>query len=535
MTISERHTQVLIVGAGPSGLMMAAQLLRYGIQPLIIDSRLGPTDESKALGVQARSLEIYRQMGIVDPVLKDGKKAQGISFSRNGKELAGFSFTNVGEGQTPFPFIELYPQSKNEKLLLDFLTVHCCPVYWETTLLSLKQTSSNAQLQLQNSTEASSITSDWVIGADGAHSAVRRQLNIPFSGETYNHVFYLADVELGNGEIEDKRIGLFVTGSGIAGFFPMPEANRFRVLGNLPDDLDKKENLQLEDILPELNRICGFRLDIKHNFWFTIYRLHHRMADRFREQHCFLIGDAAHIHSPVGAQGMNTGLQDAYNLAWKLAGVINNQLKPGILDSYAEERMPVAKTLLKTTDRIFTVIMSDKWYTRLFKASLLPRLLKYAWSKETLREEGFKRVSQIGISYRDSAINLHISQSTKIKAGDRLPYFKVYDEKKQEETDLHEWCGKPGFTFILLGKLAESDLFTLARWVTQNYRAMLNFYYLPYSAKNQRVFEAFEINPNRAKSLIIRPDMHIGFMNDKVDMVLMDNYLRNVVGMKKSP
>ena len=535
MILSEQHTQVLIVGAGPSGLMMAAQLLRYGIQPVIIDSKQGPTDESKALGVQARSLEIYRQMGIVDTIIKDGKKAKGISFSRNGKQLAGFSITNVGEGQTPFPYIELYQQSKNEKLLLGFLTHHACPVYWESTLLSLKQTAAHAEIQLQNEGRSTNITADWVIGADGAHSAVRKQLNIPFTGDTYNHVFYLADIEIKNEEVNDEQVSLFLAGDGIAGFFPMPEPNRFRVIGNLPDELDKRDNLQLEDVMPGLNQVCGFGLEVKHNYWFTIYRLHHRMAERFREQRCFLIGDAAHIHSPVGAQGMNTGLQDAYNLAWKLAGVVNGQIKPVLLDSYARERMPVAKTLLKTTDRIFTVIMSDRWYTRLFKAYLLPGLLKYAWSKKSFREEGFKRVSQIGISYRDSNINLHISQSAKIKAGDRLPYLKVYDEKKQEETDLHAWCGKPGFTFMVFGKLAETDLFTLARWVNQNYAATLNFYYLPYSSKNQQVFEAFEINPNRAKSLIVRPDMHIGLMNDKVDMVLMDNYLRNVVGVEKSP
>ena len=302
----------------------------------------------------------------------------------------------------------------------------------------------------------------------------------------------------------------------------------------MPDELDKKEYPTLEEVLPDINLVCGFNLNVTHNYWFTTYRLHHRMADKFRQQRCFLVGDAAHIHSPVGAQGMNTGLQDAYNLAWKLAGVINNQMKPAILDSYADERMPVAKTLLKTTDRIFTIIMSNSWYTQLFKAFLLPRLIKYAWSKPAVREEGFKRVSQIGISYREGNINLHISQSTKIKAGDRLPYLKVYDEKKQEETDLHAWCSKPGFTFIVLGKLSETDLFALARWITQNYAHLLNFYYLPYSAKNSQVFEEFEINPNRAKSLIVRPDMHIGFMNDKVDMVLMDNYLRNVVGVHGS-
>jgi hypothetical protein len=164
----------------------------------------------------------------------------------------------------------------------------------------------------------------------------------------------------------------------------------------------------------------------------------------------------------------------------------------------------------------------------------MPGLLKFAWSKKGIREQLFKRVSQIRINYRDSAISLHISQSTEIKAGDRLPYLKIFDEKKQEETDLHEWCSKPGFTLMVFGKLTEADLFTLAKWITQSYATLLNFFYLPPSAKNQRVFDVFEIKQNQAKSIIIRPDMHIGFINDKVDMVLMDNYLKNVVGVVHS-
>jgi len=211
--------------------------------------------------------------------------------------------------------------------------------------------------------------------------------------------------------------------------------------------------------------------------------------------------------------------------------VVNGQVNENILDSYAAERMPVAKKLLSTTDRIFTIITSNKWYTRIFKKWVMPGLLKFVWSKRSLREAFFKMVSQIGIAYPDSAINLHISQATRIKAGDRLPYLKVFDQKKQEETDLHEWCGKPGFTLIILGKLTELDLFTLAKWITQNYTPILNFFYLPPSPKNQHIFDAFEIKKNQAKSIIIRPDMHIGFINDKVDMVLMDNYLKNVVGV----
>ncbi|HEY2581826.1 MAG TPA: FAD-dependent monooxygenase, partial [Mucilaginibacter sp.] len=491
----------------------------------------GPTPYSKALGVQARSLEIYRQMAVIDSVMAGGKPAGGLSFSRDGKEIATLSLKNIGEGLTPFPFILMYQQSKNEKLLLDFLTQNCCPVYWDTTLLSITQTASETQVHLQNGDQVSDIICDWVVGADGARSTVRKQLQIPFTGETYAHNFYLADLELKNDELTADRVQLFLGEKGIAGFFPMPEANCYRIVGSLPDQFDDKEDLTVEEVTPYLNSVAGYPINIIHNNWFTTYRLHHRMADKFRDQRCFLIGDAAHIHSPVGAQGMNTGLQDAYNLAWKLAGVVNNQYKESILETYAIERMPVAKNLLSTTDRIFNVIMSNSWHMQLLKKWIFPHVLKFVWNKKSIRPEIFKLVSQIGINYRHSSLNLHLSNATKIKAGDRLPYLKIFDEKKEQETDLHEWCSKPGFTLIVFGKFDELFLFNIARWITTKYPNLLNFFYLPPSGKNLDVFNAFEVDPHLQKAVIVRPDMYIGFINDRVDMVLMDNYLKNVIGI----
>ncbi|HEY0245072.1 MAG TPA: FAD-dependent monooxygenase [Mucilaginibacter sp.] len=534
MQLAQQHAKVLIVGAGPSGLMMAAQLLRYGVQPIIIDSKQGPTNHSKALAVQARSLEIYRQMGVIDRIINGGKQASSVIFNQEGIPIASLSLSNVGEGETPFPFIHLYQQSKNERLLLDFLTTNCCPVYWETSLLSIKQTARQAEVQLQTGQETINLTCDWLIGADGAHSTIRKQLQIPFNGETYQHEFYLADVELNNDQLTGDKVQLYLSKKGFAGFFPMPEINCYRIIGNLSGEFGSKKDLQLEEILPHINSVTGMAINVVHNNWFTTYRLHHRMADDFRKQRCFLIGDAAHIHSPVGGQGMNTGLQDAYNLAWKLAGVTNGQLPESILNSYAAERMPVAKALLNTTDKIFKIILSQNWFTVLLKKWVMARLLKFVWSKDNLRELFFRRVSQIDISYRDSKINLHLSNTTKIKAGDRLPYLKVFDEKKQEATDLHAWCSKTGFTFIALGNLKELDLFTLAKWLTQNYPAAINFFYLPYSQKNKSVFDTFEIKEKQKKALIIRPDMYIGFMNDVVDIDMMDNYLQHVVGLAKA-
>ncbi|WP_419700176.1 FAD-dependent oxidoreductase [Mucilaginibacter sp. NFX135] len=532
MTVTQQHTSVLIVGAGPSGLMMAAQLLRYGVQPVIIDSKQGPTTHSKALAVQARSLEIYRQMGVIDTIIKGGKQASGVAFNQEGKEVASLSLSNVGGGQTAFPFVHLYQQNKNERLLLDFLTLNCCPVYWNTSLLTIEQQAGKLIVQLQSAEETRHMTCDWLIGADGAHSLVRKQLNIPFNGDTYQHQFYLADVKIAN-PFGDK-VNLFLAQKEFAAFFPMPEEQCYRIVGQLPVGLDQHEDLQIEEILPFLNTITGQTIEVKQTNWFTTYRLHHRMADSFRKGRCFLIGDAAHIHSPVGGQGMNTGLQDAYNLAWKLAGVVNNQLQEKILDSYAVERMPVAKDLLNTTDRIFKLILSRNWFVGLFKKWALPAILKNVWGKPALREAFFKRISQTGINYCESQINLHLSHDSPVKAGDRLPYLKVFDEKKQQETDLHEWCSKPGFTMITLGKLQELDLFTLAKWITQNYTGTLNFFYLPPSAKNQHVFDAFGIKEKQKKAIIVRPDMHIGFINDVVDIDMMDNYLQNVVGFVKA-
>ncbi|QXV66568.1 FAD-dependent monooxygenase [Mucilaginibacter sp. 21P] len=526
-----QHTSVLIVGAGPSGLMMAAQLLRYGIQPVVIDSKQGPTNQSKALAVQARSLEIYRQMGVVDRLLDEGKKAKGLAYYKEGEHLAELDLDQIGDQQTLYPYILLYPQSKNERLLLDFLTQAACPVYWQTSLVSLRQLGAKSEASLQIDDQTYQITCDYVIGADGAHSMVRKQMGMHFSGDTYKHKFFLADVKL-RSVIDDQLISLYIDRRGFAGFFPLPETDSFRILASLPDELENEESPTLDTVLPALKSISKKDLQIEKVNWFTIYKLHHRMATQFNDGNCFLAGDAAHIHSPVGGQGMNTGLQDAYNLAWKLAAVINGQILPNILNSYAEERMPVAKQLLNTTDRVFNVVTSRTWFGNILKKYVVPRVLKFGWEKESTRNFFFKRASQIGISYRESKLSLSLGRPTEIKAGDRLPYLEIFDEKKKTKTDLHSWCAKPGFTLLTFGHVQESFLFTIAKWLTQDYNGAINFFHLPYSPANQKVFDVLQIPEGTRKAVIVRPDMHIGYLNDLIDISMMNNYLRNVVGFK---
>ncbi len=533
MNISGQHTSVLIVGAGPSGLMMAAQLLRYGIQPVIIDSKQGPTKHSKALAVQARSMEIYRQMGLAAKVLEAGKPGKGVAFYEEGKAGPQLLMNDVGDIDTLYPYILMYPQSSNERTLLDYLTLNCCPVYWDTTLTALNQTADTVTAALTTNGDIQTLTADYLIGADGAHSAVRKALNIPFKGDTYKNMFYLIDGKLAD-EFGNDLIRIFLSGKGMAAFFPMPDNGYYRIIGNMPAGINGKDNsLQLEGVLAALNKVTGRVNVITDCRWLISYKLHHRMADNFRQGRCFLVGDAAHIHSPVGGQGMNTGLQDAYNLAWKMALIINKKSSETLLDSYAAERIPVAKILLNTTDRAFTFAMSNNWLVSFFKKRLMAGLLRFMWSRENIRKFFFLTVSQTGISYRNSQISLHLSQSVKIKAGDRLPSLKVYDEKKQQETDLHQWCFKPGFTLIIIGKVIEEELFQIAKWLTQNYNGYINFYYLPPSVKNQHVFDVFEIKPGQHKSLLVRPDLYIGYMNDAIDLTRMDRYMRDYVGLGK--
>ena len=250
MLIIPQHTPVLIVGAGPSGLMMAAQLLRYGVQPIIIDSKDGPTTHSKALAVQARSLEIYRQMGVIDKVLANGKPSRGIVFNQDGKKEASLSLSNVGEGQTLFPYLLMYEQSKNERLLLDYLTQNCCPVYWNITLTSLTQKTDGAEVILQNADGEHSLTCDWVVGADGAHSVVRKQSGLSFNGDTYAHYFYLIDAKLDTIALTEDYMNMYFSKDGFAAFFPMPEEESYRVLGNLPAAFGDREDIQIEEIVP---------------------------------------------------------------------------------------------------------------------------------------------------------------------------------------------------------------------------------------------------------------------------------------------
>ena len=232
-----------------------------------------------------------------------------------------------------------------------------------------------------------------------------RELNgITFPGAPYEHVFFVADMEATGSMVPDE-VNVYLWREGFHLLFPMRGKDHWRIVGILPPALRDRKDVTFEAVMPSLRNEAGAGLSFKTCTWFSTYRIHHRSASRFRDRRCFLLGDAAHIHSPVGAQGMNTGLQDAYNLAWKLALVVKGQADAALLDSYEEERIPVAQRLLNTTDRAFRLVVSDSWLAGLLRTKVLARIAAFAMSLERVQRIAFRTVSQTGIDYRKSPLS----------------------------------------------------------------------------------------------------------------------------------
>jgi 2-polyprenyl-6-methoxyphenol hydroxylase-like FAD-dependent oxidoreductase len=420
-------TDVLIVGAGPTGLMLANQLGRRGVRALIVDRHGGPARETRALGVQARTLEIYAQLGIVERALELGKRGSGANIWANGRKTARLPLGEAGRSVTPYPYILILGQDDNERIMGERLRDWGLSVEWNTELVGLAQEAGqvSATLKLADGTTRQ-LTAAWVAGCDGAHSAVRELSGITFPGAPYEQVFFVADTEATGNMVPDE-VNAYLWRAGFHLFFPMRGKDHWRLVGILPASLRGRDDVKFEAVIPSLRGEAGAGLSFKSCTWFSTYRIHHRSAARFRDRRCFLLGDAAHIHSPVGAQGMNTGLQDAYNLAWKLALVVAGRADAALLDSYEEERVPVARRLLNTTDRAFKLIVADSFFAGLLRTQILARIAAFALSRARIQSFAFRVVSQTGIHYRNCSLSTSLDglPEQAPRAGDRFPSLKL--------------------------------------------------------------------------------------------------------------
>ncbi|MDP5226255.1 MULTISPECIES: FAD-dependent monooxygenase [Arthrobacter] len=391
-------TDVMIIGAGPTGLMLAVCLERLGVPFLIADHKHGPTIESRALALQARSLEIYDQLGLADRVLAGASAAPAIVPGFRDRPFATFSFRGLGGDLTPYPGIYVFEQSRNERLLVDALEEDGRGVLWGHRLEALERDAGGVTALLRDDDGAPArVRARYLVGADGASSAVRELSGIPFDGVTNPHTFYVADARGVQGLVPDC-VNLRFSATDFLLTFPQGAPGRHRLIGVVRTD--GGEEVSEESAHATLAREFGVRFD--DTAWFSTYRVHHRVARRFRDGPVFLAGDAAHVHSPVGAQGMNTGLQDAHNLACALADVIHNGAAEDRLDGYQEDRRPVARTLVRSTDRLFGAVTADSPFSRFIRSEVLPRVAPVAGRilpRLAKRAGLFEYVSQIRIHY----------------------------------------------------------------------------------------------------------------------------------------
>jgi 2-polyprenyl-6-methoxyphenol hydroxylase-like FAD-dependent oxidoreductase len=410
---------VLIVGAGPTGLVLALWLTKLGVHVRIIDRTAAPGTTSRALAVQARTLELYRQLELADAVVERGHRTPAVNLWARGERAARIAFENIGEGLTPFAFLEIFPQDAHERLLLERLEQLGVTVERRTELTGFTDDGERITAQLRGAGgEDETCMAAYLAGCDGARSRVREVLGTGFPGGTYRQMFYVADIE-GSGPPMDGELHVDLDEADFLALFPLAGTRRARLIGTVRDErADHPENLQFEDVS---NRaIQQLRLGVTGVNWFSTYHVHHRVAAHFHSGRAFLLGDAAHIHSPVGGQGMNTGIGDAINLAWKLATVLAGSAPPALLESYEIERIAFAQRLVATTDRVFSFVTADGRLAETVRTRVAPWVLSRALELGPVREFLFRTVSQITLNYRGMPLSSGIAGE--VHGGDRLPW-----------------------------------------------------------------------------------------------------------------
>lgn len=386
-------SDVLIVGAGPVGLFLANECARRGLRWRLVEARAAQSEHSKALAIFPRTLEIFDMAGVVAPFLAAANRVTSVAVMVHGRTLAHMPFA---PGQSPYPFIAMVPQNVTERLMVDQLKRKGGAIDYETSFISAIQNDDHVSVTLDRKGERQAMTSAFVVGCDGAHSPIRHLLKLPFGGAEYRDLFMLADVET-NEALPADQLQLCPHEMGPLAIFPM-SATRRRIVATIQNADNDAPSLEL------VRKIMGQRapsgIEARALHWSSYFHIHHRHVARLRVARMFVAGDAAHIHSPFGGQGMNTGLHDVWNLAWKLDLFLRGHGTEELLDSYGAERLPVIKNVIETTDFLTKAMGTPSKFAQALRNTLIPLLSRLA----PFQHAFVQRLSELGIAYRGSPI-----------------------------------------------------------------------------------------------------------------------------------
>jgi 2-polyprenyl-6-methoxyphenol hydroxylase-like FAD-dependent oxidoreductase len=386
-------TDVLIVGAGPVGLFLANECARRGLRYRLIEERSSQSEHSKALAIFPRTLEIFDMAGLVGPFLERANRVTSVAVVTHERKLAHMRFAPQ---ESPYSFVAMVPQDVTEELLVKGLRRKGGDVEYQTRFVSANQREDCVSVTLDHNGEPINLRASFVVGCDGAHSAVRHQLNLPFEGAQYKDLFLLADIE-SNETLPADELQLCPHELGPVAIFPM-SANRRRVVATIANTEGDAPSLDLVRKILAQRAPSGIEALVLH--WGTYFRIHHRQAAELRVGRIFIAGDAAHIHSPFGGQGMNTGLHDIWNLVWKLDLVLHGLGNEELLKSYSAERRPVIKHVIETTDQLTKAMGTPSKLAQLLRDAIIPMVSRLA----PFQHAFVQRLSELGVAYRGSPI-----------------------------------------------------------------------------------------------------------------------------------
>jgi 2-polyprenyl-6-methoxyphenol hydroxylase-like FAD-dependent oxidoreductase len=535
--MNEPVLPVLVVGAGPTGLTVANELARHGAPPRVIDRAPAPATTSRALVVQPRTLEIFDDMGVIDQAIAAGDAATGltITFATKTVELDFAGQLTGPQNYTAHPEPRTLSQHDTERILTELLSKRGVEIERGRALTDLTQDGETVTVSLRGEDGAiETVRCRWVIGCDGAHSAVRKTAGIPFAGSTYRDEFIMADAEL-DWQLPHGGLYGFPSPAGIFAAFSMPGENRYRIFGNFPPGPDGPSTEYSEPSHEEFQAMVDERVPfparVVKEYWVTRYRVHSRTVPRYRDGRVFLVGDAAHVHSPAGAQGMNTGIQDAYNLAWKLALVECGVADESLLDSYQAERHPIGVQLLKTTDRLFSVFGGQSPLARLARGRVAPVLAGRVLTREWIRRRFVGLLAQLRLRYPDSPLNAEDGSGWRDAPapGDRAREADVTVDGRQGR--LYDVFRGTHHTVLLFTGLDDDarpavELCRIAEQIEQTYPEMVKAHVV--TAERFADHPAELGDPTRlahrqygiieASAFVVRPDKHIGYRGKPVDI-----------------
>ncbi|RRA24858.1 FAD-binding monooxygenase [Burkholderia cepacia] len=448
---------VLIVGAGPTGLAAAMSLARARVPVRIIDRLAAPAPHSRAIGIQARTLELLEQHRAVEPFLALGHRAHAAALHADGRVIARLDFDPL---HTRYPYLLFLDQTVTERLLAEHLARLGVTVERGATLTACDAGGASLDVSIRRADgRDESFAPSYLIAADGAHSTVRHLLGLGFTGQAFEQTFLLADFAA-IPDWPDEEIHLFATPEGMAGLFPMG-GGRYRLVADRPPGSDASSDAPVPS-LTECDAIvrarAGASISPSDLVWSSYFHLHSRMVDRLRHGRVFFAGDAAHVHSPAGAQGMNTGIQEAFNLGWKLARVLGAGTPERLLDTYHAERHPIERDVLRQTSFVTQVVEAERGAMKLLRDHVVPLLASFGPMRDAVR----RTVSELGVQYRKSPLTLERVLDGGPRAGERAPdaFVRVVDGPLGQAPgtarlyDLHD---PASFTLLLLEEPPDAD------------------------------------------------------------------------------